>query len=49
MSDTTQLFNNGGSAFPLHVPGDDITEYTQQGMTLRDYLWDPSHKNEETA
>jgi hypothetical protein len=38
MSNTTQLINNGGSAFPLHVPGDDITEYTQQGMTLRDYF-----------
>ena len=38
MSSSTQLFNNGGSAFPLHVPGDDITEYTQQGMTLRDYF-----------
>jgi hypothetical protein len=38
MSNTTQLINNGGSAFPLHVPGDDFTEYTQQGMTLRDYF-----------
>lgn len=31
--------DNGGSAFPLHIPGGDTRyDYTHDGMTLRDWF-----------